>query len=103
MAMTYRMPTVSKVMFIKTLFIINNMYFSQPAQRLRFSLMEDMQILNLVVLYNPYSDRTKWQNVQQEMVQLTGKPFTHRNVKEHIDHLLRSFCNKYVLFYLLFS
>lgn len=86
--------------------------------RVRFSKEDDIELLRLVVGENPYENPGIWKLIHSKLNIHTGKEFTLRGVKEHVEYLSKLFfkedlahqkvstceirtvaiCNKYLMF-----
>ena len=58
-------------------------------ERLRFNINDDLILLREVIAANPYEDVNLWKEVHNKTVEATGKLFTLRAIKDHMDHLLK--------------
>ncbi|CAH0552924.1 unnamed protein product [Brassicogethes aeneus] len=61
------------------------------ATKLRFTISDDLFLLNKVIESNPYDDGLRWKAIRNAIVEDTGKNFTVRATREHVDHLLKLF------------
>lgn len=57
--------------------------------RLRFSMHDDLMLLQNVCNLNPYEDGERWKIIQRNLHILTRKSFSMRCVKDHLEHLLK--------------
>lgn len=60
-------------------------------QRLRFTVGDDICLLKEVLSENPFQSVEKWKDVHKKMNLVTGKEFTIRCLKEHLQHLIALF------------
>nr|CAH7719066.1 unnamed protein product [Callosobruchus chinensis]CAI5850227.1 unnamed protein product [Callosobruchus analis]CAH7726433.1 unnamed protein product [Callosobruchus chinensis]CAH7740987.1 unnamed protein product [Callosobruchus chinensis]CAH7751189.1 unnamed protein product [Callosobruchus chinensis] len=58
-------------------------------KRQRFSDLEDLLLLREVLSLNPFEDPDLWLTVQQHISSTTGKLFSVRTLKEHLDLLVK--------------
>ncbi|XP_077554348.1 uncharacterized protein LOC144169185 isoform X1 [Haemaphysalis longicornis] len=66
----------------------------QRRYRIRYSVADDVALLQEVVNLNPFADQHLWAEVTENLVALTGKPFNQRSVKERVDLVLTRFLNE---------
>lgn len=57
-------------------------------ERLRFTIYDDLILLNQVNLYNPYRNPTKWNFIVDNVILTTTKQYSLRSLKDHVKHLL---------------
>ncbi|XP_077534567.1 uncharacterized protein LOC144146496 [Haemaphysalis longicornis] len=62
-----------------------------PATRRRFTLADDIVLLNEVVNIRPFMDLSRWAEVAENVSRTTGKMFTVRGVRERFDLILAHF------------
>ncbi|KAH9360341.1 hypothetical protein HPB48_010048 [Haemaphysalis longicornis] len=62
--------------------------------RMRYSVTDDIALLQEVVNLNPFTGQHLWTEVSENIVALTGKLFTERSVKERVDLVLTRFLNE---------
>ncbi|XP_044264705.1 uncharacterized protein LOC123011371 [Tribolium madens] len=60
---------------------------SKP-ERLRFTIYDDLVLLREVLHQNPYEKHERWKEIREIVVNVTGKAFTVRAVKDHVEYLL---------------
>lgn len=58
-------------------------------RRLRFKVEDDLLLLRTILVENPFEDSSKWRNVQFNVCKTTGKAFTLRTIRDHVEHLMR--------------
>nr|CAI5843099.1 unnamed protein product [Callosobruchus analis] len=58
-------------------------------KRQRFSDLEDLLLLREVLSLNPFEDPDLWLTVQQHISSTTGKLFSVRTLKKHLDLLVK--------------
>lgn len=58
-------------------------------ERLRFSTIDDLNLLRQVVCLNPYNDHNQWNNIENTITSTSSKKFSIRSIKEHVDYLLK--------------
>ncbi|KAB0790809.1 hypothetical protein PPYR_01339 [Photinus pyralis] len=59
--------------------------------RLRFTTTDDLDLLRAVAAENPFEDILRWGVIHETVVTNTGKPFTLRALKDHLEYLLKLF------------
>ncbi|KAF5279249.1 hypothetical protein FQR65_LT15454 [Abscondita terminalis] len=59
--------------------------------RLRFNVSDDIMLLQHVIALNPFENERRWDEVLQSVINESGKQFTLRSIKEHLDHILKLF------------
>lgn len=59
--------------------------------RMRFSTRDDLELLRAVSTRNPWENQANWTIILETVQESTGKPFTVRGIKEHLEHLLKQF------------
>lgn len=59
--------------------------------RLRFSSQDDLILLREVIAFNPFMSPDNWKAVHENTCTQTKKNYTIRAVKEHLEHLLKTF------------
>jgi hypothetical protein len=59
--------------------------------RLRFTTEDDLILLRDVVGHNPFEEPSKWKQIHTNLLCVSGKNFTVRSVREHVEHLLKLF------------
>lgn len=57
-------------------------------ERLRFTIHDDLVLLREVLEQNPYERHDRWKEIRETVVNFTGKAFTVRAVREHVEYLL---------------
>ncbi|XP_068897053.1 UPF0430 protein CG31712-like isoform X4 [Tenebrio molitor] len=62
--------------------------------RLRFTTEDDLILLRDVVGHNPFKGPSKWKQIQANLLCVSGKNFSIRSVREHVEHLLKLFVKK---------
>jgi len=67
-------------------------------KRLRFTYNDDLSFLREVVTENPFDgDLNLWENIQRNLEIATGKLFTIKTLKNHLELLLEVFLKKDVV------
>ncbi|XP_050306100.1 uncharacterized protein LOC126743165 [Anthonomus grandis grandis] len=56
--------------------------------RLRFSIEQDMQLLQEVLKQNPFENVDKWKDIHENFVNECNIPFSLRTCKDHANHLI---------------
>lgn len=59
--------------------------------RLRFSTKDDLELLRAAGIRNPWENPANWTTILETVQDTTGKPFTVRGIKDHLEHLLKVF------------
>lgn len=59
--------------------------------RKRFSVAEDIWLIQEVLAANPFANPEKWNLVLENMIALAQRPLTMRGVRERVDLLLSYF------------
>lgn len=59
--------------------------------RLRFKVEDDVVVLKTVLNENPFEDSTRWRRVHLAVCKSTGKAFTLRTIRDHVELLMRVF------------
>lgn len=72
-------------------FCLNKMMSKK--NRLRFTSDDDLCLLREVLCHNPFDNNDNWTIVHQNIIALSGKQFSIRSVKEHVEYLLKT-CSK---------
>lgn len=60
-------------------------------ERIRFSINDDLTLLRQVVCLNPFEDRSYWKTISENVNKVSGKNFTVRSTREHVEHLIKLF------------
>lgn len=63
-------------------------------KRQRFKEEDDIALLREVVGQNPFENNDLWGTVCENIFMLTGKQFSIRTLKEHLDLLIRLWLKK---------
>lgn len=58
-------------------------------ERVRFNINDDLILLRQVLGTNPYERRCNWTTIHENINTITGKKFTLRAIREHVDHLVK--------------
>lgn len=58
-------------------------------ERLRFNISDDILLLKEVISINPYENNNNWKIIQSHVNKATGKDFTLRSVRDHVEYLLK--------------
>lgn len=61
-----------------------------PAERLRFTKDDDILILQQILSLNPYLKKENWEIIKNTTVEVTGKNFTLRAIKDHVEYMLKN-------------
>ncbi|XP_050513907.1 uncharacterized protein LOC126889568 [Diabrotica virgifera virgifera] len=64
-------------------------------KRQRFSDHDDLTLLREVLGNNPFVDPNAWNVIQENLCSVTGKQFSTRTLKDHLDRLIRSWLQEY--------
>lgn len=67
-------------------------------KRLRFRDEDDFALLREVAGQNPFGNPEVWETIQQNIFLLTGKEFSLKTLKDHLDLLIRLWLEKTKLF-----
>ncbi|KAK4880049.1 hypothetical protein RN001_008195 [Aquatica leii] len=59
--------------------------------RLRFNVNDDITLLQQVIAVNPFENERRWDEVLHSVIKSSGKEFSIRSIREHIEHLLKLF------------
>lgn len=57
-------------------------------QRLRFNVYDDLVLLKEVLKHNPFENVWKWSEIKDTVSSVTGKDFSLRCIKDHLNLLL---------------
>nr|CAH7732538.1 unnamed protein product [Callosobruchus chinensis] len=63
-------------------------------RRLRFGSDDDVLLLKEFISHNPLEDPVRWETIQQNISNSTGKDFKIRTLKDHVQLLLETFRKK---------
>lgn len=63
-------------------------------ERLRFTIEDDLRLLRDVVGINPFLHPVTWKVVHNNICKFSGKCFSVRAVREHVEHLLKLFAKE---------
>lgn len=63
-------------------------------KRQRFCYEDEVMLAKEILEISPGGDSSKWEHVKQNMYTATGKIFSIRTLKFHIEHLVAKFENK---------
>lgn len=63
-------------------------------KRVYFTNDDDLHILREVAAHNPYEEASRWGLIQGNMIQITGKKFSERTMKDRVQNLLTKFAAK---------
>lgn len=58
-------------------------------KRLRFSDHDDLILLREVLAQNPFANSTLWIVVQENLCLVSGKQFSIRTLKDHLERLIK--------------
>lgn len=61
--------------------------------RLRFTIEDDIIVLQEVVNQNSFKHRQNWKLVHENVVRRTKKNYSIRSVREHVVYLLKLYTN----------
>ncbi|XP_072383179.1 uncharacterized protein [Diabrotica undecimpunctata] len=64
-------------------------------KRQRFSDHDDLTLLREVLGHNPFVDQTGWNVIQENLFSVTGKQFSIRTLKDHLERLIKSWLQEY--------
>lgn len=62
--------------------------------RVRFSTEDDLGLLRQVLAENPFEDASRWRRIHEKLLETSGKSFSLRAVKDHLQNLLKLFINQ---------
>lgn len=57
--------------------------------RLRFKVEDDLVVLKAILAENPFEDSSKWRKVHVAVCKGTGKAFSLRTIRDHVELLMR--------------
>uniref|UniRef100_A0A6P7GRH1 Uncharacterized protein LOC114339912 n=1 Tax=Diabrotica virgifera virgifera TaxID=50390 RepID=A0A6P7GRH1_DIAVI len=66
----------------------------KKAKRLRFTSEDDLLLIRQVRGVNPYFNHERWGDIQESVCEQTGKRFSIRCIKEHVENLINSWIKK---------
>lgn len=61
----------------------------KSTERLRYTNEHSLMLLKEVLDRNPFEDPYRWSTAHENFVRMTGRPYTLRSTREHVDYLLK--------------